>query len=154
MIFEFGKFRVDVDVEATREFYQKHGKTVLEDCGCASCRNYYRAITKVPDKVKSFFDTLGIDPQKSPEATWFHTDEKGVAIYLILFHVVGTMVNEVELYRPVGDTGAFEPIPENYYKLEEGFNVGFMSKIYLLEEKFPKPCIQVEIDARLPWILD
>ena len=55
MLFDFGNFRVDVDVERTKEFYNKLGKTVLEDCGCVNCRNYYEAISKVSDKVKNFF---------------------------------------------------------------------------------------------------
>ena len=54
MIFEFGNFRLDIDVESTKAFYSKHEKTVIEDCGCVNCRNYYEAISKVSDKVKNF----------------------------------------------------------------------------------------------------
>lgn len=58
MLFDFGKFRVDVDVESTKEFYNKLGKTVLEDCGCINCRNYYESISKASDKVKVFLTLL------------------------------------------------------------------------------------------------
>ncbi|MBR6825026.1 MAG: hypothetical protein IKM59_00610, partial [Oscillospiraceae bacterium] len=96
MIFDFGNFRLDIDVESTKAFYSKHGKTVLEDCGCANCRNYYEAISKASDKVKDFFISLGIDPQKSPEATWWDTNEDGIAYYSIIFHVVGTIIQSVD----------------------------------------------------------
>ena len=152
MIYEFGKFKVDVDIEATKAFYDRHAKTVLEDCGCINCRNYYEAISKTSDQVQNFFRTLGIDPQKSPEAAWFNTDEKGMAYYWIIFHVVGTIIDSVELYRSRGDR-VCEPIHENYYEVDRGFKVGFTSEIVLLEKDFPEPCIQLEIDAHIPWVL-
>lgn len=153
MVFDFGDFRMDVDVERTKEFYNILGKTVLEDCGCVNCRNYYEAILKTSDKVKCFFTSLGIDPQKSPEATWWYTDENGVAHYSLTFHIVGTIINAVDIYRPVEDN-AFQQILENFYEIDKDFKVGFTPEIVLLEQNFPKPCIQLEIDAHLPWVLD
>ena len=153
MLFDFGDFRVDIDVESTKAFYVKHGKTVLEDCGCVSCRNYYEAISKASDKVKSFFSSIGVDPQKSPEATWWYTNKNGIANYSIIFHLVGTIIKSVDIYKPVGDNG-FQQIPENFYEIDKDFKVGFTSKTDLLEKDFPKPCIQLEIDAHLPWVLD
>ena len=153
MIFDFGKFRLDIDVESTKEFYNKHGKTVLEDCGCINCRNYYEAITKASDKVKSFFASLGVDPQKSPEATYCYTNENGYAYYSMFYHIVGSIITGVDIYRPIG-TNAFEPIPENFYEIDKDFKVGFTSKCVLLEKDFPEPCIQLEIHAHLPWVID
>ena len=153
MLFEFGNFLVDVDVERTKEFYDKHGKTVMEDCGCINCRNYYDAILRASDEVKSFFTSLGIDAQKSPEATWWNTDENGIAYYSLCFHVVGTLIKSVDIYRPVGENG-FEQILENFHEIDKDFRIGFTSKIALLKKDFPQPCIQLEIDAHLPWVLD
>lgn len=153
MIFEFGKFCVDVDVERTRAFYDKHGKTVIEDCGCVNCRNYYESILTVSDKVTTFFRSLGIDPRKSPEATWWYTDENGVAYYTICFHLVGTLVNSVALCRLAGDHG-METIIENFHKIDTGFKIGFTSQVVILEQNFPEPCIQLEIEAHIPWVLD
>ena len=153
MIFDFGNFRLDIDVESTKAFYDIHGKTVLEDCGCVNCRNYYEAISKVSDKVKSFFSSLGIDPQKSPEATWFDTNEDGIAYYSIIFHVVGTIIKEVDLYKPVGDN-CYQLIIENLYEIDKNFKVGFTSEAVLVEKDFPKPCIQLQVEAYLPWVID
>ena len=153
MLFDFGNFRVDVDVESTKEFYCKFGKTVLEDCGCVNCCNYYEAISKVSDNVKSFFASLGIDPQKSPEATWWDSDENGIASYSLTFNVVGTSINAVDIYKPI-DGGGFQQIIENFYEIDKDFKIGFTSKIDYPQKDFPEPCIQLEIVARLPWVLD
>ena len=153
MIFDFGDFRLDIDVESTKAFYSKHGKTVLENCGCLNCRNYYKAISKVSDKVKSFFSSIGIDPQKSPEATWWNTDDNGRAYYSIIFHVAGTIIQSVDIYKPFGDNG-YQLINENFYEIDKDFKVGFTSSAVLVEKDFPKPCIQLEIEAYLPWVID
>lgn len=153
MIFEFGNFCVDVDVERTKEFYNKFGKTVIEDCGCINCRNYHEAILRVPYKVNDFFNCLGIDPQKSPEATYWYTDENGIAHYSLYFYIVGTLVNSAEIYRPDGN-GAFEQITDNFYEIDTGFKVGFISRTDFVANDFPMPCVQLEINAHLPWVLD
>ena len=151
MLFEFGNFCVDVDVARTKAFYNKSEKTVLVDCGCINCRNYYNAISKVPDKVKEFFNALGIDPLKTPEATWWDTDEKGIAYYSIYFHIAGTLVKSAEIYRSIGD-GSFALIPENLYEIDKGFEAAFTSETAFLEKDFPTPCIQLEIHAHLPLV--
>ena len=153
MIFDFGNFRVDIDVESTKAFYSKYGKTVLEDCGCINCRNYYEAIPKAPDKVKNFFNSIGIDPQKSPEATWWDTNENGIAYYSIIFHVVGTIIQSVDIFKPVGDNG-YQLTKDNLYEIDKNFKVGFTSNVVLVEKDFPNPCIQLEIEAYLPWMID
>ena len=153
MIFDFGNFRVDIDVESTKACYSKHGKTVLENCGCVNCRNYYEAISMAADEVKTFFNSIGIDPQKSPEATWWTTNENGVAYYSVIFHVVGTMIQSVDIYEPVGDNG-YQLIKENFYEINQDFRVGFTSNAVLVEKDFPKPCIQLVMEAYLPWMID
>ena len=153
MIIDCGNFRLDVDVDSTKAFYDMHGKIVLEDCGCVNCRNYYEAISKVSDKVKSFFSSIGIDPQKSPEVTYWDTNEDGMAYYSIIFHIVGTIIHAVDIYKPIGD-GAYQLINESFYEIDKNFKVGFTSKAVLVEKDFPKPCIQLEIEAYLPWVIN
>lgn len=152
MIFKFGAYTVDVDVERTREFYDKHGITVIEDCGCNSCYNYYHAISKCSQKVKHFFDILGIDPLKSPEATFWFTDENNIAHYTVLFNLVGTIIKSVDIYKPVYPKGA-EQIPGNFHEIDRDFTVGFHSEYIFPVKDFPQPCIGLEINVNLPWIL-
>ncbi len=152
MFFEFGEFRVDVDVERTREFYKNHGKTVVESCGCNSCRNYSKAIENASDKVKSFFDSLGLDLQKAAEAIYYPTDEKGVADYSVIFHLVGTMDDSADMY--LSDEASKIMYIGSIYELEENIKVGFTTNIIIRPKDFPNPCIQLELIARLPWVID
>lgn len=152
MNFNFGAFCVDIDVQATQDFYNTYGKTVLEYCDCMNCRNYYVAISTVSSKIRNFFKSIGIDPQKTPEATLWYTDKSGFAHYSLIFHVVGTIIHAIDIYKPFGTTG-FQLIPENFYELDNNFKVGFTSKIHLLDKNFPQPCVQVEIITSLPWLL-
>ena len=73
--------------------------------------------------------------------------------YSIIFHVVGTIIKSVDIYKPVGDSG-YQLINENFYEIDKGFKVGFTTKADLVEKDFPRPCIQLEIEAYLPWVID
>ena len=53
MIFEFGPYRVDVDVERTRQWY-KTEPTANQCCDCDGCINFERAADLFPERVKSF----------------------------------------------------------------------------------------------------
>ena len=154
MVFEFGKFKIDVDVEATREYYAKHGRTVLEDCGCINCRNFYTVMSNPTEKVRAFFDSIGADPLKSPEATWFDTNENGIAYYYIIYHLVGTIIHADDIYTPHPNGNGASLKLESFYEIDKDFKVGFLCKKDYVWKKFPDPCIQLEIDARLPWVLD
>lgn len=154
MVFEFGKFKIDVDVEATREYYAKHGRTVLEDCGCINCRNFYTVMSNPTEKVKAFFDSLGVDPLKSPEATWFDTNENGIAYYYLYYHLVGTIIEAKDTCTVATEHSPSSLKIECLHEIDKDFKVGFRCKKYFVYEKFPDPCIQLEIEARLPWVLD
>lgn len=64
MIFQFGEYKIDVDVEKTRQFYDR-AKTVSEGCQCDGCLNFERAVDKLPQNIRDFFSALGVDMKKS-----------------------------------------------------------------------------------------
>lgn len=64
MIFQFGEYKIDVDVEKTRQFYDR-AKTVSEGCQCDGCLNFERAVDKLPQNIRDFFSALGVDIKKS-----------------------------------------------------------------------------------------
>lgn len=64
MIFQFGEYKIDVDVENTRQFYDR-AKTVSEGCQCDGCLNFERAVDKLPQNIRDFFSALGVDMKKS-----------------------------------------------------------------------------------------
>ena len=63
MIFQFGEYKIDVDVEKTRQFYDR-AKTVSEECQCDGCLNFERAVDKLPQNIRDFFSALGVDMKK------------------------------------------------------------------------------------------
>lgn len=54
MIFQFGQFEIDVDVNRTREFYKKM-ENVSKGCNCTGCRNFEKAVDFLPGNVIVFF---------------------------------------------------------------------------------------------------
>ena len=155
MILEFGKYRLDVDVDRTRAFYKEHAKKLVDDCGCINCCNFDQAILTASDKILSFFDALGVDPHKSPEI--FNVigalDKNGLVLYNGFYHIVGTILAGEDIWIFDGKD-LLRHNESAFYVVDENFRVGFTKKLDLLEEDFPTPCIQMEIDAHLPWVMD
>ena len=60
MIFNFGSYTIDVDVEKTKKVYSEL-MTVSQNCNCDGCRNFEKYIGILPKAIISFFDTLGVD---------------------------------------------------------------------------------------------
>lgn len=154
MVFEFGKFIIDIDVEATRAYYDKHGVSVLEDCGCINCRNFYAVMSNPSDKVRNFFDSLGVDPLESPEATGYPYLESGLVYYNIVYHLVGTIIEAEDTLTVATDRQSSHLKLECLHEIDKDFNVGFLCKKDYVWNKFPDPCVQLEITAHLPWVLD
>ena len=86
MIFEFGPYRVDVDVERTRQWY-KTEPTANQCCDCDGCINFERAADLFPERVKSFFTALGADAKKPIEVFVNHTNKDGTLFYGGWYHL-------------------------------------------------------------------
>lgn len=61
--FVWGGYRLEVDVEATRAYYDSHPGPWIT-CTCDGCRNFMLAVKTLPQAVRDFFDALGLDPEK------------------------------------------------------------------------------------------
>lgn len=68
--FVFGLYRLEVDVEATRAYYEAHPGPWIT-CTCDGCRNFARAAGKLPRAVTDFFHALGLDPEKPGELMYY-----------------------------------------------------------------------------------
>ncbi len=141
MKFEFGSFVLDVDVEKTREIY-KNLPTLTQGCNCQGCRNYVKALPSLPDDVLRFFDSLGVDPAKTPE-TFVMDASADLVWYIGWYHICGEILQ-----------GASTRDKMKYDSLTEHFHVGVCKECELLEKDFSSPVLQLEIDARIPWALD
>lgn len=145
MIFEFGHQKVDIDVERTRQFY--HGATEIS-CTCDGCVNFVKAVDVPPAPVKTFFDDLGIDLKKAAEIYIGYQNDDGSLLYLGFCHVCGIILDGDSFWGVLAQKG------NDPFRVSPNFMVHFHNDISLLERNFPKPVIQLEFDARIPWVLD
>ena len=140
-----GGYRLSVDVEATRAYYEAHPGPWIT-CICDGCRNFAQAVRHLPPEVAEFFHALGLDPEKPGELMYYQgTPEtlSGGGWY----HLVGTILEGSS--KP----GEHEQFPAGWYDLAEGFSVGFKTECDLLPDDFPKPCFQMEFEHVMPWVL-
>lgn len=140
MIVELGPYRADVDVDRTRAFYRS-ARRVSEGCTCAGCRNYEKAVEHFPAEVTGFFAALGIDMKKICEVYVNCGNPDGTLSYGGFFHLCGTLLE--------GE----KPAELDFVPLGSGFSAAFRSDCHLLEQDFPEPALQLEIDGALPWVL-
>ena len=141
-----GNYRLKVDVEATRAYYSAHPGPWIT-CTCDGCRNFAAAVGDLPQKVKEFFYTLGLDPEKPGELMYYQGTPQtlsGGGWY----HLVGRVLEGSS--RP----GDYQEFPAGWYELGEGFSVGFKTACDLLPEDFPRPCFQMEFNHCMPWVLE
>ena len=151
MIFEFGTFKVDVDVERTRRFYE-----TVEDqlgCECAGCRNFRKAYPLLPDAVQAFFRQLGVDIGKPAEATAYNSYDGNLTFYDGFYHICGTILEGREPFIQV-DKRHFQLDKNMTINLTPDYFAYFTSKCGLVDEDFPTPVIQLEIQGNIPWVLD
>ena len=157
MIFRFANFVLDVDIDRTREFYARDGRW---QCDCQDCQNYRKAILTAPETVLDFLRSMGIDSRKPAEV--FNTtgmlEEDGTISYNGWLHICGTLAEGPDtVTERVTEDGArclsyrwdlaYRPDPAY------PFSILPVKEITLLPEDFPAPALEMEIDARLPWVL-
>ena len=66
--------------------------------------------------------------------------------------LINTVLGRKSLARTSAEPG--KTITVNFYEIDKGFKVGFTTKAVLVEKDFPQPCIQLEIEAYLPWVMN
>ena len=145
MIFEFGPYRVDVDVERTRQWY-KTEPTASQCCDCDGCINFERAADLFPERVKSFFTALGANPKKPIEVYVNCANRDGTLLwYGGWYHLCGTLLSEGEELWQVTEGEPFGP---------RGFQIFFKGDLDCVQENCPRPVVQMEINADIPWVLE
>lgn len=140
----FGCYRLSVDVGRTREYYAAHPLPWVT-CTCGGCRNFVEAVKLLPDEVKTFFDRLGVDPEKPAETCWYpgaKTESNGDAWY----HLCGTILERVEPEE--------NQLFGEWLDVSENFRAAFRPECDILPEDFPQPCFQMDVTFQLPWVLE
>ena len=155
MIFRFGNYTLDVDVERTRAFYARGDvKTTSQQCTCAGCQNYDKAILEMPSTVTDCLESLGLDPRKPAEAfdVMGGLAEDGKVLYNGFYHLCGVRLRGEDAWvKTAKDMKHLDG--DRMYAVDGDFKVSFEEEICLLHEAFPTPVLQMEFDARLPVAL-
>ena len=155
MIFRFGNYTLDVDVERTRAFYAREDvKTTSQQCTCAGCQNFDKAILKMPAAVTDFLESLGLDPRKPAEAfdVMGGLAEDGKVLYNGFYHLCGVRLQGEDAWvKTAKDMKHLDG--DRMYAVDGDFKVSFEEEVCLLHEAFPTPVLQMEFDARLPVAL-
>lgn len=161
MIIKLNDCILDVDVERTRAFYERSDvHTIAQQCSCINCQNFDKAIMEVPARVTEFLLSLGIDPRKPAEVynATGELEKGGTIWYNGWYHVCGTVVESPEMAEEtLLDTGVImkRTCWEHSYSPDPDFPFKVLPILdnALLHNDFPTPVIQLEIDTRLPYVL-
>ena len=109
MLFEFGEFLVDIDVEATRNYYRTN--MTEDDCICAGCVNFRKFADGCDARIKQVFSDIGIDNMKYVyeiipyDESAEDYEKEGGNLYGGFFPVVGRVLNgETCIQRSQKDT--------------------------------------------------
>ena len=128
--------RLEVDVEATRGWYDRYGDAT-GGCDCAYCRNYAAAVETLPPEVAAFLRPLGLDLHKPGDATEYGPAEGG-RWYMPLWHIAGRLLEAGEGELPIAP----------------GVTAGFATGMGPFLRDFPEPCCQCWLSMTLPWVLE
>lgn len=152
MVFEQGVYKLDVDVQRTRAFYEtQSGGT---GCDCAGCRNFMALGDRMPKLVTGFLRRFGIDPAKPAEMSVVHAPDKECVLYDGWYHICGTIQCSDGQWYQIGK------VEQKKGKCDWGDrNAGSLMMYFsksrdLLPAGFPEQVIQVNVMCTLPWVLD
>ncbi len=152
MILTFGKFRLDVDIDKTREYYNTV-RLITEGCDCDGCANFEQATELFPNPVKKLFGDLGIDPKKAAEVFTCCAEDNGTKMHYTGCYVFfGKILSgeRIMLFEKVDENTSIGTLQKkNLFKVDEGYSVGFESDGDDITLLF----MQVYFDV-VPWVLN
>ena len=153
MLFRFGNFSIDVDVERTRKYYAESSRTLTEGCDCILCQNFRAAYESLDTEIKRFFDNLGVDILKAADMTTMHADaERNILYYDGVCHLCGSMVDgSIEKHCDQPLRKAWHHTPQ--YVVNAACTVYFTTNYAMVEKSFPDPVLQMEVAIEIPWVL-
>lgn len=153
---KFRDWEFEVDSELTRKTYAKVIGAFSEGCDCKYCLNYQPQKDEIfPEEIESLFENLGIDYHKESEclnyfdaSEFSNTDEyiNRLHGYGGWFHFAGNILLGKECLNRNSNTYQLTQITEN-------FSIGFRKDKALNFFEDDIPLIQVEFEAKIPWII-
>lgn len=149
-----GDYILDIDTEETKNYYRSE-RYVSEGCDCDGCQNYALASDQLTFEVSKLFSELGIDIKK-PAEVYVNYSENNILCYGGFYHICGKIIEGESpwvITLETEDTMTSHLEEENMIGIANNYKIAFQEECSLLGKNFPRPCIQMEILAYLPWIL-
>lgn len=134
MIINNSKYKLDIDLEATRKYYDKSKEY---ECICSGCRNFIKAADMLPEELKLQLKYLGVDYKKLMRVSAIIKQEESI-LYNCNFRVIGTM--QVKEYG--------KPKEDILFIYSDDY-----SHFYPCDD-FPTPCLEGTFMVNLPWVID
>jgi len=141
---------IEFDKETTKSTYA--AMPLEMSCNCNICRNFSTAISMIPKEVCVFFEELGIEPAK-PSEIYENIFENDYVLYGGFYHIVGNYLSGDDIWQPISENSKNQNTT-SFFKIIDGFQIGFTRDLALIPKNFPYPVLQMEINFTLPWILD
>lgn len=152
MILTFGNFKLDVNIDKTREYYETIAELITKGCDCDGCANYERATEVFPNPVKKLFDDLGIDPKKAADVFVCCAKDNGAKASYMGCYVFGGKIISGEgiiTYEKVDENTSVGRVhEENFFKVDEGYSVGFEPNGKV------RNSLLMTVHFIVPWVLD
>ncbi|WP_068672132.1 hypothetical protein [Oceanobacillus sp. Castelsardo] len=133
---------LEVDLGKTKEFYEKD----IELCNCLYCKNYMEAVKHIDPSIIEVFTTLGINPSKPSHLSEFGEIEDGLRLYIGGYHIVGRLVEGA--YCTDSNWNDTNTARIN------NFTFGFKKEVSFIQDELPRPVLQLDFEARIPWVLN
>lgn len=151
MMFDFGKYVIDVDVEKTAAYHKADSRDI---CDCLGCRNFDRAATELAPEILAFFEKLGVDPAKPESLSIDYAPSKETMAYSGFYYLCGTVIRGENPWKQVGDR-CFQLDDQYLLPLGQTFSVCFAAPRYgILDPDFPKPVLELQFICTLPWRME
>lgn len=134
--YKWSDFRVEVDEEATRVWYEKAGEW---DCTCGLCRNFVLLARerKLPKEMLELLDKFGIPPEKASYVCEFEEREERL-YYQIDYRVAGRVLE--------GSEKTASPLEEMEVLCGREIAPG-------TADEFPEPNFDLMFFLWIPWTL-
>lgn len=107
-------------------------------CDCPYCRNFLIAFQGLPSEFITILHKFGIDPAQPTEIVHYNDNLDGTHQYGWWYHLVGQIISGTE----------------SLVDFAQGMQIEFRNKDELAPKNFPRPIVQVEFFAQLPWFLE
>ncbi len=121
---------------------QKKYENLISTCQCAYCRNFWKAFSRAPDGVKSFFEQFAIDVSNPEEIIWFDSEDNEKIHYILYYSVKGDAFSEEGYELDFQGENSFVSVVVQYLEERPNFAMkpsGFCFEIFHIE---------------IPWVLE